>query len=64
SLVWNLWSWANTHPALYRLGCRFLTRLRGLVPKRLGVWTRVRKAPAIAPKTLHELAREMGIEDE
>ncbi|MCP3670085.1 MAG: iron-sulfur cluster-binding protein [Gammaproteobacteria bacterium] len=64
SLVWNLWSWANTHPALYRLGCLFLTRLRGLVPKQLGVWTRVRKAPAIAPKTLHELAREMGIEDE
>ncbi|MCP4127014.1 MAG: iron-sulfur cluster-binding protein [Gammaproteobacteria bacterium] len=64
SLVWSLWSWANTHPTLYRLGCRFLTRLRGLVPKRLGVWTKVRKAPAIAPKTLHELAREMGIEDE
>ncbi len=64
SMIWSLWGWINTHPALYRLGCRFLTRMRGLIPKQLGPWTKVRQAPAIAPKSLHELARKMGVEDE
>ncbi len=64
SIIWSLWSWANNHPALYRLGCTVITRLRGIIPQKLGPWTRIRKAPAIAPKTLHELAREMGVKDE
>ncbi len=62
--IWNLWSWLNSHPAIYRLACKTVTRLRGLVPNRLGPWTKVRKAPTIAPKSLHELTREMGVKNE
>ena len=32
----------------------FGTRLRGLMPAKIGVWTSVRTAPKLAPKTLHE----------
>lgn len=62
--TWQLWSWLHAHPALYRLGMRTATRLRGLIPSKLGPWTRVRKAPRLAAKTLHEQAKEMGFENE
>jgi len=62
--AWRLWGWLHTRPALYRLGLRAITRLRGLLPANLGPWTRMRKAPRIAGKSLHELAREKGFEHE
>jgi L-lactate dehydrogenase complex protein LldF len=35
----------------------FATRLRKLMPNKIGVWTRVRTAPKLAPKTMHELIK-------
>jgi len=64
TITWNLWSKINSSPYLYRIGSRAVTRLRRLIPGNVGPWTKVRKAPAIAPKTLHELAREMEVDDE
>ncbi len=43
---------------MYGLGIKAATRLRGLVPSKLGAWTSVRKAPKLAPKTLHELVKD------
>jgi len=64
TITWNLWSKINSSPYLYRIGSMAVSRLRRLIPGNVGPWTKVRKAPVIAPKTLHELAREMGVADE
>ncbi|TNF54764.1 MAG: iron-sulfur cluster-binding protein [Gammaproteobacteria bacterium] len=59
-LVWTLWRQANASPALYRLMTVLATRLRRLIPTRLGPWSRTRVAPEIASRSLHELARADG----
>jgi L-lactate dehydrogenase complex protein LldF len=64
ALIWRLWSLGHAHPRLYRLATLVATKLRKLLPNRLGAWTRVRKAPVIAHQSLHDLARKEGFEDE
>ena len=64
ALTWKLWSWVHARPGVYRGGTRLASLARGLVPGNIGPWTRVRKAPAIAAKSLHQLAREEGFNDE
>lgn len=64
AMIWNIWSWVHAHPGIYRVVYRLVTRMRRLVPHRLGPWTRARKAPAIASKTLHELTRDTGLKNE
>ncbi|MCU7885859.1 MAG: DUF3390 domain-containing protein, partial [Candidatus Thiodiazotropha sp. (ex Lucinoma annulata)] len=61
--TWKGWSWVHSQPRLYRLAMYIITRLRKLLPQRIGPWTQVRKAPHIAPKTLHELALKEGFND-
>jgi L-lactate dehydrogenase complex protein LldF len=63
-LTWRLWTRVHSHPTRYRLLTGLTARLRFLVPRRLGPWTRTRAAPAIAPKSLHRLAREEGFDRE
>ena len=62
--IWKGWSWMHANPVFYRLGIRLATGLRSLLPRRLGAWTRVRKAPRIAEKSLHTLARQQGFDYE
>ncbi|MDF1528410.1 MAG: LutB/LldF family L-lactate oxidation iron-sulfur protein [Sedimenticola sp.] len=64
AMIWKIWSWAHARPTIYRTGTRMASLFRGLLPKSLGPWTRVRSAPKIAPKSLHELAREEGFDNE
>ncbi|WP_316365484.1 LutB/LldF family L-lactate oxidation iron-sulfur protein [Candidatus Thiodiazotropha sp. CDECU1] len=61
--IWQGWSWLHRNPRLYRLATTFATRIRKILPMGLGPWTQVREAPRIAPKTLHERAREEGFND-
>ena len=56
--IWKTWAFAHKKPMLYGFGTKAATRMRGLVPSKLGPWTSVRKAPKLAPKTLHELVKE------
>lgn len=58
ALIWKTWSFAHKKPMMYGLGTKAATRLRGLLPSKLGPWTSVRKAPKLAPKTLHELVKQ------
>lgn len=58
ALIWKSWALAHKKPAMYRLGTTVASRLRGLVPNKLGPWTSVRKGPKLAPKTLHELMKK------
>ncbi|MCW8847405.1 MAG: LUD domain-containing protein, partial [Sedimenticola sp.] len=64
AMIWKIWSWAHARPTVYRTGTRMASLFRGLLPKSMGPWTRVRSAPRIAPKSLHELAREEGFDNE
>ncbi len=64
SLIWKSWSLAHRKPMAYTFGTRAASRLRGLIPNRLGAWTRVRTAPKLAPRTLHEIMRDQEVSDE
>jgi len=57
AFIWKGWSLMHKHPALYKIITWFMTRFRKLLPKRIGPWTRMRTAPKIAPRTLHEKIR-------
>ena len=58
AMAWKAWRKLNTSPTLYRMAILAGTRLRGLMPGRIGPWTEHRSAPRLAPRSLHELARE------
>ena len=64
ALVWRLWALLHAHPSLYRAAMGLAARLRWMQPRRLGPWTRTRSAPRLAPKGLHRLVREEGIDVE
>jgi len=53
-IIWKGWSLMHKHALLYNTAMWFATRFRGLMPSKIGVWTSVRSAPKLAPKTLHE----------
>ena len=58
ALLWKAWSLMYRHPLLYRLGTWGISRGRGLMPKNLGPWTKVRTAPKPAARTLHEQLKQ------
>jgi len=65
-ITWKVWSIVNTHPWLNSLGLKILTTL-GLKPPRLGPlknWTQYRTAPEFARQSLHELAKQNGVDNE
>ena len=66
--VWGTWAAVHASPTLYRGMTASAGRLRGLLggplAGLLGPWTRTRAAPAIAPRSLHALARQEGLSDE
>jgi L-lactate dehydrogenase complex protein LldF len=56
--IWKAWVLMHKHGYIYRQATWFATRVRTLIPEKIGVWTNVRKAPKLAPKTLHEKVKE------
>ncbi|MET0091709.1 MAG: LutB/LldF family L-lactate oxidation iron-sulfur protein [Candidatus Thiodiazotropha sp.] len=64
ALVWKLWAGIHARPALYRLTTRLISRMSGLLPNRLGPWTRYRSAPRLATSTLHEWVKQQGYQGE
>jgi L-lactate dehydrogenase complex protein LldF len=64
ALIWRIWGALHARAWLYRRMTSAAVRLRGLMPKRIGPWTRVRTAPMIARRSLHELTRERGFSDD
>ena len=67
-LVWRTWAAVHASPTLYRGMTASAGRLRGLfrgpMAGLFGPWTRTRAAPAIAPRSLHLLARQEGFSDD
>ncbi len=66
SMAWKGWSLMSTHPALNALGSRALGLLGSHLPKTgpLKPWTSVRTVPKLTNKSLHQLAKEKGLDDE
>ncbi len=64
--IWKGWQYMNTVPLLQRTS----ERLMGLAGSRLPVvgplkaWCQFRSVPRLAPKSLHQIAREQGVDDE
>ncbi len=52
--LWRLWAWVNAHPRVWRASLWLAGRLRGLMPRRIGGWSRYRATPRPAPRSLHE----------
>ncbi|MDF2152652.1 LutB/LldF family L-lactate oxidation iron-sulfur protein [Vibrio sp. CAU 1672] len=52
------YAYAASHPKLYHTGTSVATKLRGLVPSKLGPWTQCRSAPKPAEKSLHQIMIE------
>ncbi|MEW8385686.1 MAG: LUD domain-containing protein, partial [Candidatus Thiodiazotropha taylori] len=64
AVIWKLWQSIYATPLLYR-GFKFLaTRLRRIKPPLAAGWRRYRPIPTPAPRSLGELARQQGYEDE
>lgn len=55
AFVWRSFSLLTSKPVLYQIMSWCATRLRGLIPGKLGPWTRCRTAPRPAARTLREL---------
>jgi len=65
-LVWQGWAFMNTHPRINAAGQKLMEKLGMKLPDigPLKQWTRHRTALELAPKSLHELVREHGVDDE
>jgi L-lactate dehydrogenase complex protein LldF len=64
AMTWRLWAWIHANPGVYRLATGMAARLRVLQPGRLGPWSHTRQGPRLAPKGLHRLVREEGLDHE
>ncbi|MEJ2316726.1 MAG: LutB/LldF family L-lactate oxidation iron-sulfur protein [Gammaproteobacteria bacterium] len=64
ALLWKAWSLLYRKPLLYRMMTKAATRLRMLAPGKAGPWTRYRVAPKPAARSLHDLARTHGVDNE
>lgn len=64
AMLWRIWAWFHAGPGRYRLMSGLLSRTGSLVPRLVRPWTRSRRAPRLAPKSLHQLAREEGFGDD
>jgi len=66
SLTWKMWVIANTHPLINAAGIKIMSVLGQKLPNvgPLRHWTRYRQAPEVAPRSLHELVRQNGVDNE
>ncbi len=67
SLAWRGWKTMYSRPLYYRLASWMLSRFGNLMPASLGPlrqWTSVRTKPVFAAKTLHQMAKDQGIDHE
>ena len=66
TLVWKGWELANLSPALNRLGTRLASAMGQRLPRvgPIKQWTRARRPPVVARRSLHERVRREGGKDE
>ncbi|MCP4296745.1 MAG: iron-sulfur cluster-binding protein [Proteobacteria bacterium] len=67
SMLWKSWRMANAHPAFWKMQRSLMGKMGEHLPEELPVmknWTMNRTAPKLAGKSLHDLAKEEGIDNE
>ncbi len=66
SLIWKIWAFVNTHPLVNAAGFKIMSALGQRLPKvgPLKQWTRYRRTPEFAPRSLHELVKQNGVDHE
>jgi L-lactate dehydrogenase complex protein LldF len=66
ALSWRGWQLMNTRPAIFKIGSKLMGLFGNRLPQvgPLKHWTSARTAPRLAPKNLHALAREEGVDNE
>jgi len=65
--TWSGWKMMNTSPTTYKVATKAMTKMGNLMPQSLPMlseWTSVRTKPKFAAKTLHDLVKEMDVENE
>ncbi len=55
--LWLLWHTLYSHPRIYRLASKIISKFRLLTPKKIGKWGIAHNTPIPAPKTLHQLMK-------
>ncbi len=65
-LIWKAWAVMNTHPQINAAGQKVMGTLKAKLPRigPLKQWSRHRAPLELAPKSLHELVKENGVDDE
>ena len=65
-IAWKLWRLMNIHPRIFAIGRKILGLLGLKMPKigPLKNWTTCRTSPVLASKSLPELARQQGVDNE
>lgn len=59
-LAWRVWKLIYARPVLYRIFSWGMIRFRGLMPSRIGGWSRYRTVPKPASQSLTDLAEQSG----
>lgn len=54
AMVWKTWSILHRSPVLYRFMTWSVTRMRWMIPAKMGKWTTSRQMPEVASRSLHE----------
>ena len=65
-MLWKAWAVMNTHPLINAAGQKVMSAMRLRLPKvgPLKNWTLHRTAPQPAKKSLHDLVKEHGVDNE
>ena len=65
-LIWKAWAVMNTHPQINAAGQKVMESVKAKLPRigPLKQWTRHRAPLELARKSLHELVKEHGVDDE
>jgi len=64
SIIWKFWQSLYSNSVIYRTFLFLATRLRFLTPTRFTGWTDYRSVPKPAAKSLHELVRKQGYDND
>jgi L-lactate dehydrogenase complex protein LldF len=66
TIGWKIWETLNMHPQINAIGQKIMGQLGSKIPRigPLRTWTRYRTVPKIAPRSLHQLVDEEGIQSE
>ncbi len=67
SMLWKSWKLANAHPAFWKMQRSLMGKVGDSLPAKLPVlenWTSHRTAPKLTNKSLHDLVKEEGLDNE